>query len=377
MEMMTRNLLIYRVTGSVTILGLQALAFGGCMLLFSFFGGVIADRAQRKNILLIGQLLSAVFSLGIALSLTLGYLSTDHVNSWWILIMGAVCQGTVMSFVMPSYHATLPEIVGGEQLLNAVSLNTLAFNGMRVLGPALAGFLIDAFDFATVYYVITGMYLISSVIISFLPRITTTALARQRLLSSVKDGLNYVRHETIVLLVLAFALVGIVLALPYLTLMPIFAEDILKVGAAGLGLLMGFVGIGAISGCLIFASLPDKKKGLLLIMSTVCLGVALVGFAFSTSWYLSLFLLFFVGLGQSGLIALATTVLLDYSRDEYRGRVMSIFTMQVGLMGFCGFGAALLTKIIGVQWAIGGFAIVLVFLSILTLAFVPRLRKLN
>ena len=377
MEMMARNLLIWRLTQSPTILGLKSLALAGPMLFFSLFGGVIADRIQKNHVLLAGQLLAGAISLGVALALALGYLSADHGGSWWILLIAAALQGTVASLVMPSRQVMLYEIVGGEQILNAVSLNTLAMNGMRIMGPALAGFLIEAFGFTTTYFVITGLYLASSLIIPLLPRSAPTALAGQGALSNIKEGLNYVRREPIVLLILVFALVGIILATPYMTLMPIVADDLLKTGAAGLGVMMSFIGIGAIAGSLILASLPNKKRGLLLILSTVLFAAALIGFAFSGSYYISLALLIAVGLGQSGLIAVATAVLQDYSRDEYRGRVMSIFMMEVGLMGFAGFGAALLTEVIGVQWVIGGFAMALAFMSLAVLGFVPRLRRLE
>jgi MFS family permease len=377
MEMMARNLLIWRLTESPTILGLKSLALAAPMLFFSLFGGVIADRVQKNHVLLVGQLLAGAISLGVALALALGYLSGDHGGSWWILLIAAAFQGTVMSLVMPSRQVLLYEIVGGEQILNAVSLNTLAMNGMRVMGPAMAGFLIDAFGFTTTYLVITGLYLTSSVIIPLLPRSAPTALAGQGALSNIKDGLNYVRHEAVVLLILVFALVGIILATPYMTLMPIVAEDILKAGAAGLGVMMSFIGIGAISGSLILASLPNRRRGLMLILSTVLFALALIGFAFSGSYYLSLALLIAVGLGQSGLIAVATAILQDYSQDEYRGRVMSIFMMEIGLMGFAGFGAALLTEVIGVQWVIGGFAMALALMSLAVLGFVPRLRRID
>ena len=377
MEMTARNWLIYELTRSPTMVGLKSLAVAGPMLFFSLFGGVIADRVQKKHVLFIGQLLSAVISLGIALSLALGYLSAERGGSWWILITAAAFHGTVSSLMMPSRQVMLYEIVGGQQILNAVSLNTLAMNGMRVLGPALAGFVIDAFGITTAYYVITGLYLSSSIIIPFLPRTSSTGLAGQGALSKIKEGLTYVRGDITVLLILVFALIGIVLATPYLTLMPIVAADVLNVGARGLGVMMSFVGIGAIGGSLVLASLPDKKRGLLLIMSAICFALALIGFASSNSWYLSLSLLILVGVGQTGLITVAVAMLQNYSRDEYRARVMSIFMMEVGLMGFCGFGAALLTEIIEVRWVIGGFAMALVFLSILTLGFVPRLRNLN
>ncbi len=377
MEILARNLLIWELTESPTILGLKSLALALPMLVFSLLGGVIADRILKNHVILAGQLVSAAISLSIALSLTFGYLGFDDSGSWWILIVAAAGQGTVMSLMMPSRQAMVYEIVGGEQVLNAVSLNTAAMSGMRVLGPALAGFLIDTVDYANTYFIITGLYLVSSLLILFLPRTSPTALGGQGAISNIKAGIDYVRQEKVLLIILLFGLVGIILATPYMTLMPIVASEILGVGATGLGLLMMFIGIGAIAGSLVLASLPDRNRGRLLLISAVCLAVSLIGFAFSTTWYVSLSLLILVGIGQTGLIATAVTVLQDYSRDEYRGRVMSIFMMEVGLMGLGGFAAALITEVVGVQWVIGGAAMALASLSVLAAAFVPRLRNLD
>ncbi len=377
MEMTARNWLVYELTKSPTILGLKSLAVAGPMLFFSLFGGVIANRIPKNRVLFVGQMLSAAISVSIAIALATGYLSGERAGSWWILIVAAACQGTVSSLMMPSRQVMVYEIVGGQQLLNAVSLNTLAMNGMRVLGPALAGFVIESFEVTTAYYVITGLYLASSLVIPFLPRTKPTGLGGQGAISEIREGINYVRNDKTMLLILVYALIAIVLATPYWTLIPIVAVDVLEVGAFGLSMMMGSIGVGAIAGSLILASLPERRRGLMLILSAIGFALALIAFAFSSSWYLSLALLVVAGLGQTGLIAVTTTVLQDYSLDEYRARVMSIFMMEVGLIGFGGFGAALLSEVIPVQWVIGGFATILVVLSILTLAFVPRLRNLN
>ncbi len=125
MQMFARSWLIYRLTGSAVILGVMSLANAEPTLFTSLFGGVIADRLQKKYVLLAGQASSAVISLGIALSLTLGYLSAERAGSWWILIVASVLQGSVMGLMMPSRAAIIAEIVGEEKLMNAVSLNTM------------------------------------------------------------------------------------------------------------------------------------------------------------------------------------------------------------------------------------------------------------
>ncbi len=140
---------------------------------------------------------------------------------------------------------------------------------------------------------------------------------------------------------------------------------------------MSVSGIGAITGSITLASMTNKKRGFMLLASSLILGLALIGFSFSSSWYLSLALIIFVGLGQTGRMALSNTLLQYYVEDEYRGRVMSILMMEFGLTSLGTFGAAILAEAIGVQWAVGGFAMVLVFLSILALAFVPRIRRLD
>ena len=377
MEMMARSLLIYRLTGSAFILGAMSLAFAIPMVSLSLFGGVIADRVQKKYVLLIGQAASAVVAVGVGLTLTLGYLSAENTGSWWILAVSSVLQGTIMALMMPSRQAILPEIVGEEQLMNAISLSTMGMNTLRMFAPALAGFLIDAIGFEAVYYTNAGMYLLSIVFVAFLPLTSRITIRSSSALTNIKEGLNYLRHETTLLIVLVFMLLSTVLAMPFMQLMPIFSEDILGVGASGLGWLMSVSGAGAILVSLVLASLPNKKRGLMMLVGGVILGMALVGFSFSNSWSLSLGLIAIVGIGQNGQMALSNTLIQYYVDPEYRGRVMSILLMQFGLMSFSTFLAGALAEVVGVQWAVGSFAIGLAFISILALSFLRRIRNLD
>ena len=377
MQMMARSLLVYRLTGSAAILGATSFAHAVPLLLLSLFGGVIADRVQKKNVMLVGQASSALVSLGIALALTLGYLSVDRAGSWWILVAASVLQGTIMGLMMPSRQSIIREIVSVEQLMNAVSLNTMGMNVLRLFAPALTGFLIDAFDFKSVYYVMTVSYFTSVVFIAFMPPTSTITTRVSSALADIKEGLNYIRHETTILFILIFTLFAVVLSMPYFFMMPVFADDILKVGASGMGWLMSVSGIGAIIGSTALASLPNKKRGAILLASCVILGLALVTFSFSNSYNLSLTLMVVVGLGQTGRMTLGNTLLQYYTVDEYRGRVMSIYMMEFALISFGTFAAGLLAESMGIQWAIGGLAMSLVLLSILALAFVPRIRNLD
>jgi len=376
-QMIVRSLLIYRLTGSPAILGAMSLAHALPMLFFSIFGGVIADQVPKKYVLLVGQSSSALISLGIAIALSQGYLRADNPGSWWVLVVSSILQGTIMALMMPSRQALIAEIVSGEQLLNAVSLNALGMNVLRIMAPALAGFLIDAVGFSAVYYTMTGLYVMAIIFITFMPVTGTMPIKGQGALASIKAGFRYVRHETTILLILALTLFSIVLSMPYMTLMPIFADDVLKVGATGMGVLLSVSGAGAIVGSTVLASLPNKRRGAMLLASSLIMGVALVTFSFSGSWYLSLAAMVFVGLGQTIRMATGNSLLLYYVDEEYRGRVMSIYLMEFGLTSFGVFLAGVLAESIGVQWSLGGFAMVLVVLATLALILFRRIRNLD
>ena len=377
MQQLTRSLLLFRITGSAAIMGAMMLVNAVPMLLLSLFGGIIADRVQKKYVLLIGQAALSAVSLGIALSLSSGYLSAENASSWWILIVASLIEGSVMALVMPSRQSMLAEIVKGEDLMNAISLNTMGMNAFRLFGPAIAGFLIDAIGFEAVYFVTSGMYLTSVVFVALLPRTSSVRISGESVWTSMKGGIGYIRKETTILLVIIFTLTAAMLAMPYQMLMPVFTETVLNVGARQLGILMSVSGAGAMVGSLILASLPNKRRGLMLLGSGILLGLSLASFSLSNSWYASLAMVSIVGLAQSGQMAVGTTLIQYYVDPKYMGRVMSIMLMQWGLVSFGAFIAGILTESLGVQMALGGFAVLLVLMSTATLIFVPRIRRLE
>jgi len=377
MMMISSSLLIYRIIGSATALGVMALANSLPMLFFSLFGGVMADRVQKKYVLIAGQALSAVVALFIALCLTLGYLGPGAGASWWILLAYSVFQGAVFGLVMPARQAMIAEIVDGEQLMNAVALNMFGMNILRLFAPALAGFFIYAYGFEAVYYAMAGMSLLGGFFVMLMPLTGTMTLRGRGAWADMKGGFTYVWQETTVFLILFLTLIMVLLSMPYMMLLPVFTEDILRVGERGLGMLISVSGIGAMAGSIFLASLPNKKRGLMFLVSGLILGLSLAGFSFSASWTLSLVMMVFVGLGQTVRMTLSNTLLQYYVTDEYRGRVMSIYMMEFGLTSFGVFFAGVLADSIGVQWSVGGLAIILVAMSLLMLIFVPRIRKLD
>jgi MFS family permease len=377
MQMVTRTLLIYRITNSGTILGMMALAGSLPMLILSLYGGALADRVEKRKILIYSQALSGVVTLAVALALSLNYLSQDVPGSWWILMVSSVLQGTIMGIMMPSRASMVPEIVSPEDLMNAISLNNMGMNVFRILSPAATGFIIAAWDFASIYYIMTALYIFSVIFLFRIPRIPPAARQGNSTVTEVVEGFRYIRGEIAIMLILLFTLGCTILGAPFNQLLPIFTEDILKVGASGLGILMSVSGVGSIVVSVVLASMPNKKRGIMMLFSGLIMSLALIAFSFTTQWYLSLFLVVFIGLGQTGQTAVGFTLIQYYVDPTYRGRVMSFMMLGFGLSSLGTFLGGILADVLGIEWSIGGLAIALGVLSTAMIAFSPRLRKLE
>ncbi|MFC1886030.1 MFS transporter [Thermodesulfobacteriota bacterium] len=377
MQMIVRSLLLYRLTRSAMVLGLVALFHALPMVFLSLFGGVIADRLSKKHVLIVGHIFLAIVALVIALSLDFGWMSAENQGSWKIIIVASVFQGVIVGLVMPSRQSIIPELVGGERLMNAVALNMFGMNIARIMAPAIAGFIVDVTGFAAIYYIMTGLYIIAGVLFMWLPRLNIQTTETKTVLSDLISGLQYARRDKTILLLLVFALIAICLSMHYMFLMPIFTDDILKVGATGMGTLMSLSGIGAIISSIILASLPNKKRGVMLLFTSMLMGFSLIGFSCSSSYFPAMVMIVFVGMGQAGRATLANTLLQYYVADEYRGRVMSIYITEFGLRSIGVFLAGLLAEKIGVQWSVGGSAFILVLISLGVWVFVPRLKNLD
>ena len=327
---------------------------------------------------MLGEAISMVLALLVAVSLTTGYLSSNRAGSWWILMVSAVIDGTVLGIIGSARQVLVADIVGVEHVMNAVSLNNAGQNTLRLVAPAAAGFLIDKVGFQAVYYTMTGLYVWGFIFMVILPGSTSRPpIAQRNVFADIKDGFVYIRNARVILMVLIVVLFGFFLATPYQGLLPIFIDKIFKVGATGLGLLSSFSGAGAIIFSFILASLKNNNRGLMLIICGLVMGLTVAVFAFTSNWYLALVMAVFIGAGQTGQRTLGNTLLQTYTKKEFRGRVMSVWGMQLGLTNFGSFFAGLLVSSLGIQWSVGGFAVLLVLLSLLSLAFVPSLRKLD
>jgi MFS family permease len=377
MQIVTNSLLAYRVSGSGAILGLVALMNALPMLILSIFGGVVSDRAQKKTLLQIGQVASSLVSLTIGIFLLNGYLSIQHPHSWVVLLFTSTFQGIVAAFVVPSRQAIIPELVPHKSLMNAVSLYTMGMNIFRLASPAIAGILIDTVGFEWVYFIMAGLFASGIIFNAFLPKSKQSANRGASPIKDIKEGLVYIKKHSTILVLLSIGFAFVLFFIPFQNLISIFADSILKCGATGLGILMSVSGAGALAASFFFASVPVRKRGWIHLASTLMIGVALLVFSFSTNWTLSLIMMIFIGIGQTGHVTTGTALIQSITENQYMGRVMSLIAMNWGLSGLGTFLAGVLSDSISVQWAVGGFAVLLICFVTIMMFIAPRIRKLE
>jgi len=380
MRTVAQSLLIYRLTGSVALLGVLSLVNAIPGIILPIAGGVIADRFPKKLVVNLGQAGGVLPPLIIALTLNLGYLSAARAGSWWILMAVAFLNTCAFSLSMPARQAIISELVGTEHIMNALSLRSVGYNIIHMVAPAVAGVLIDRFDFAVVYYIMAFFSFIGLVFTLFLPKLSSLPAKegkRPNPLEQLKDGFKYVRGETHILFILVFTMTTAILIMPYSRLMPVYVDDILKVGATGMGTLLSVSAVGAIVGSLIMASIPSKRRGLILLIDVTVMGVALILFGFSRNWFFSLAVIALVGLAQPARNALCNSMVQSYTDRRYQGRVMALYSAQDGISAMGGFIAAMVAGFLGTPWTVGSFAIAMLLLVMGTAIFMPRIRKLD
>ena len=404
MQMLVRGFLVFELTGSYAALGTMSLGNAIPGLMFALFGGVIADRLQKKYVLQVGQLVNAMNAVAVGMLLLFGMLRFEH------LMASAVVQGTVMALMMPSRQSMIPEIVGPRRLMNAVALNTAGMNLMRLAVPALGGILLAAADAYYVYFLMTGLYLFAVVTLTkvpsrgrsgedadaaLAPAVTPTGGGRDGAMGmgmgmrgggmrrgagsfkDIVDGVVYVARNRTVLTLLTANFFIVLTSMPYMMMLPGFVKQVLDGGPDKLGLLISITGIGSLAGSLVIASMPAKNRGKILLFGSALLGFALIGFSLSNVFWVTAIIMVFVGLGQTTRMSLSNVLLQAYVEDAYRGRVMSIYMMEFSLMQFGVFAVGILASVIGIQYALTFTSILLLLFIAYAFVFIPRLRDLD
>jgi MFS family permease len=374
MHIIARGLLAYRLEGNAASLGLVTIAWGIPLLVFSLFGGVVADRAEKRDLLIWSQAVLGATVLAIAV-----LVQADMIQLWHLILVGVV-QGTVFAFNMPSRQALVPELVKERDLLNAIALNSAAQNFTRVVGPALAGGLIAVpfIGFRGAYYLMAFFYLVVILTLVRLPKTGPAHRERAPMLSQMASGIRYIRGSRILMILLALAFVPIVLGAPYTVLLPVFAEDVFDVGAAGLGVMGVAAGLGAVIGSLVIASLTDFPRRMFLQLACgVGFGVTLVLLGASGMFGLALLALAFIGMSSQGYLSLNNTMVLGSTQPAFHGRVMSVYMMSWSLMPVAALPMAALADIVGVQATVAGAGGIVALTFVAVGSLFPELRRLD
>ncbi|MBI5696837.1 MAG: MFS transporter, partial [Nitrospirae bacterium] len=332
MHSLAQGWLVLKLTDSAFYLSLVQ-AMGSLPILFlSLIGGVVADRVVKRNLLLVTQALSMALATLLAVLVGMGAVTVWHV------IVIATMLGVVNTFDIPGRQSFIVEMVGKEDLMNGIALNSAIFNGARIIGPAIGGVLIAAAGITACFYINAASY--TAIIAGLLMMRFEAAPPRREsrpMMKELKEGLAYIRHTPSLSYFILMVSVTSLLAIPYIALMPVFARDVLGVGAKGLGVMMGSAGAGALAGALTLATLGAvRRKGLTAFSAAFISSAALLAFSFSRSYPLSCVLLVVVGWGMITQLATVNTLIQTDVPDDLRGRVMSLYTLV--FLGFIPVG---------------------------------------
>jgi MFS family permease len=397
MQTIAQQWLVYRLTGSATMLGTISLLGVLPLLPVSLWGGSLADRLPKRSIIVVTQTIMMVLAFLLA-ALTW----TGTVQVWQVMVL-AVALSAANAVDLPARQAFIVEMVEGkEDLTSGIALNSAIFNGARVVGPAVAGVAVATTGEAGAF-LINGISFIAVIIALLMMRLPNRSHSTRQaaLTSHLGEAVRYVRSQQVVMVLISLVAVSAFLSMPYSTLMPVFASDVLnrsaqpvldflcsKGAALGVscqspdaltyGLLMAATGLGAVIGALVVASLPpDARRGRLLTLGNLGFPALVVLMALSRSFALSLVLLVGIGFSFVAQNALANTLIQLAVPDELRGRVMSFYSLMFqGMMRLGGMQAGLMGDRFGAPFAVGIGAVLCLAYGAFVAWRYPRVRQL-
>jgi MFS family permease len=374
MQNVAQGWLVYSLTGSPLKLTLVVFAAGVPVLLISPWAGVLADRLPKRRLLLATQTVMMLLAFILAADVMLGTVR------WWHIGILAFLLGVANAFDGPTRQAFVVEMVGRKELTNAIALNSAMFNAARIVGPALAGVVLAAVGpewcFAlnglSFLAVIAGLALMD--VAPFVGATSTESPVRQ-----LREGLSYIWNHPTVRPLITVVAVSNLFALGYLALLPALAQDVLHAGTVGYGLMSTAIGVGALSGALLIASLGNyQRKGWMLTVGNLLLPVMVLGLSVSRSYHLTLGFLVLAGLGFMTQNATANTLVQTTVPDSLRGRVMGIYMMVfVGFFPLGSLAAGAVAEHLGVQAGAAFGGVISLAYSLYLLWRVPAIRALR
>ena len=381
MQIIARGWLVYELTSSALDLAWVTLSFMLPSVIFSLYGGVLADRLPKRRVIAWAQALNCVATLVMATIIFSGNVK------FWDFIWFGFFNGTVLALSMPARQAFVPEIIPERLIFTAMALNTTGWNLSRIIGPAFAGLLIawlaggdktSTYGVGIVYVVIASLYLFSALTVLKVDRPGKTQRNRDGdSWSDVREGLRYVVEHPPVFALIVLSILPFLFGMPLNTLLPAFNQDVLQGHADDLGYLISAMGGGAIIGSLLMATMGDmRNKGFWLIVSCLGWGAVTAAFgAFDAQWA-ALVLIAVIGLLSSWNMSLNRGMLQMQVEDHMRGRIMSIDMMSHGLMPLGVFPISLIAEYYGVGAALVTSGFALMAITLLVAIFLPSVRSI-
>jgi len=348
MQQMAQGWVVAGLTTSAFTLGVINFTSGIPMLLLTMYGGVLADRHDKRLIVIAAVVVQMALAIGVGI-----LISKDAIAVWHIVLAGA-CLGLTTAFEVPAVSALVPELVEKEQIGAAIAIDRSVFHATRLAGPALGGWLIGMFGTAAAFFANALSY--PALIIALLtirPRVRNTSEKNDPRRIGMREGIVYVRSDApSIRMIGLLALLTISISPFFIVLMPLYSRHVLGVGPAQHGILMGASGIGAVIGSVRLLQLAGDRRGVYLRGAAACICVALLFLAMAPNLVVAVAAMIFLTIGTSLLFGLANTIVQERAPDEVRGRVSAIVGLSFfGVLPFSGLLTAEIADVFGLRMA--------------------------
>lgn len=321
MQSLAQSWLVLQISGSAFMLGLASFLGEIPIFLFSLVGGVVADRMDRRRLLLASQYVQMASAFTLTALIAFGL-----VRVWHILVLSFLV-GLAQSFGGPAYQALIPSLVKTEDIPNAIALNSIQFNLARIIGPVLGGLALTGLGAAWCFG-LNGLSFVAVIISLLLLKVRFIPQGGASMWASMKEGIAFVRKQGAIESLLVLAFLSTMLGVPLIVFLPVFAKDVFHGGASTYTLFLSISGAGSVSGALVVASFGHfRRKGRLALLMLVVFGACMAGFALSRVLALSCVLLFLAGMCLISVFATLSSLVQLLASDGMRGRVMSVYNV--------------------------------------------------
>ncbi len=373
MEGVAQSWLVLELTDSPLLLGLTGLSFAAPTIALTLLGGVIADRTDRRRIMILSQSISASTFFLLATLIVLEWVALWHVMSL------AFLSGCVRAFDRPSRMALLPQMVPNDDIPNAVAVGGTIWQLNRLVGPAVAGMMIYVIGIGPTYYFCFCASLCAVCLwlgIRLTSSLTTPSVGG--VIEHMAEGLNFIRKNQIYYTFIGMIFFNSVFGMSYLILMPVFARDVLDVGSQGFGFLQSAGGAGAFIGVVAVAWFSHSRgRGRQALVGAMAFGIVLISFALSESYLLSLALALALGATSQFYMTTISTILQVNLPNQLRGRVMGIYGLAWELMPVGGIIAGAIAEFAGAPTAVGIGGVMVAGMALAVALYMPAIRRLE